>query len=69
MTLVRSQDNPFNITAIPVSALTTDTDEAEGDQFFEDPEDLRELTPKQTKKKISIHYRGLERKSRKSKET
>ena len=62
-------DNPFNITAIPVSALTTDTDEAEGDQFFEDPEDLRELTPKKKKKKISIHYRGLERKSRKSKET
>ena len=52
MTLVRSQDNPFNITAIPVSALTTDTDEAEGDQFFEDPEDLRELTPKKKKKDI-----------------
>ena len=36
MTLVHFQGNPFNITVIPVSALTTDTEEA--DQFFEDPE-------------------------------
>ena len=36
MILVRFQGNPFNITVIPVSALTTDTEEA--DQFFEDPE-------------------------------
>ena len=41
MILFHFQGNPFNIT---VSTLTTDTEEA--DQFFEDPEDLLELTPK-----------------------
>ena len=44
MILVRFQGNPFNITVIPVSALTTDTEEA--DQFFEDLEQILELTPK-----------------------
>ena len=61
MILFRFQGNPFNIT---VYTLTTDIEEA--DQFFEDPEDLLELTPK---KEISIHHRGLECKSRKSKYT
>ena len=40
------QGKPFNITVIQVYAPTTDTKEAEVDQFYEDLEDLPELTPK-----------------------
>ena len=38
------QGKPFNITVIQVYA--SDADEAEVDQFYEDPEDLLEITPK-----------------------
>ena len=38
--------NPFNITVIQVNAPTTDAKEAEDDQFYEDLQDLLELTPK-----------------------
>ena len=37
---------PFNITVIQVSALTTNAEEAEVEQFYEDLQDLLELTPK-----------------------
>ena len=40
------QGNPFNITAIQVYAPTTDTQEAEVEQFYEDLQDLLELMPK-----------------------
>ena len=40
------QGKPFNITLIQVSAPATDAKEAEVDQFYEDLEDLLELTPK-----------------------
>ena len=40
------QGKPFNITVIQVCAPTTDAEEAEVDQFYEDLEDLLELTPK-----------------------
>ena len=40
------QGNPFNITAIQVYASTTNGKEAEVDQFYEDLQDLLELTPK-----------------------
>ena len=46
MTLVHFQGKPFNITVIQVYAPTNDAEEAEVDQFFEDLEDLLELTPK-----------------------
>ena len=46
MILVHFQGKPFNITVIQVYAPTTDVEEAEVDQFFEDLEDLLELTPK-----------------------
>ena len=45
MILVCFQGKPF-ITVIQVYALTTDAEEAEIDQFYEDLEDLIELTPK-----------------------
>ena len=34
------QGKPFNITVIHVYALTTNTEEAEVEQFYEDPQDL-----------------------------
>ena len=40
------QDKPFNITVIQVYALTSNTEEAEIEQFYEDLQDLLELTPK-----------------------
>ena len=42
----RFQGKAFNITVIQVYVPTTNTKEAEVDQFYEDLEDLLELTPK-----------------------
>ena len=44
-------DTPFNITVIQVYALTNNAEEAEVEQFYEDLQDLLELTPKEKKKK------------------
>ena len=38
------QGKPFNITVIQVYALTSNTEEAEVAQFYEDLQDLLELT-------------------------
>ena len=46
MTSVRFQGKPFNITVIQVYAPTSNTDEAEVEQFYEDLHNLLELTPK-----------------------
>ena len=46
MISVHFQDKSFNITVIQVYAPTTLTKEAEVDQFYDDLEDLLELTPK-----------------------
>ena len=40
------QGKPFNMTVIQVCALTSNTEEAEVEQFYEDLQDLLELTPK-----------------------
>ena len=40
------QGKPFNITVIQVYAPTSNTEEAEVEQFYEDLQDLLELTPK-----------------------
>ena len=40
------QGKPFSITAIQVYALTSNAEEAEFEQFYEDLQDLLELTPK-----------------------
>ena len=45
MISVRFQDKPFNITIIQVYALTSNAEEAEVEQFYEDLQDLLELTP------------------------
>ena len=43
---VHFQDKPFNITVIQVYALTSNAEEAEVERFYEDLQDLLELTPK-----------------------
>ena len=45
MISVRFQGKPFNITVIQVYALTSDAEESDIEQFYEDLQDLLELTP------------------------
>ena len=47
MISVRFQGKPFNIIIIQVYAPTSNTEEAEVDQFYEDLQDLLELIPKE----------------------
>ena len=47
MISVRFQGKPFNITVIQVYALTSNAEEAEVEWFYEDLQNLLELTPKQ----------------------
>ena len=42
----RLQGKPFNITVIQAYAPTSNTEEAELERFYEDLQDLLELTPK-----------------------
>ena len=63
---VRFQGRPFNITVIQVYAPTSNAEEAEVEQFYEALQDLIELTPK---KRCPFHYRWLECKSSKSRDT
>ena len=65
MISVRFQDKPFNIMVIQAYAPTSNAEELEGERFCEDLQDLLELT---SKKKCPFHYRGLECKSRKSRD-
>ena len=46
MISVRFQSKPFNITVILVYAPTSNTEEADVEWFYEDLQDLLELTPK-----------------------
>ena len=46
MISVRFQGKPFKITVIQVYALTSNAEEAEIEWFYEDLQDLLELTPK-----------------------
>ena len=46
MISVRFKGKPFNITVIQAYAPTSNTEEAEVEQFYEDLQDLLELTPK-----------------------
>ena len=66
MISVRFQGKTFNITVIQVYAPTSNAEEAEVEWFYEDLQDLLELTPPKT---CPFHYRGLECKSRKSRNT
>ena len=64
MISVRFQGKPFNITVIQVYALTSNAEEAEIEQFYEDLQNLLELIPKK-----DVLLGGLECKSRKSRNT
>ena len=66
MISVRLQGKLFNITVIQVYAPTSNTEETEVEWFYEDLQDLLELTPKN---RCPFHYRGLECKRRKSSNT
>ena len=46
MISVHFQGKPFNITVIQVYATTSNAEEAEVERFYEDIQDLLELTPK-----------------------
>ena len=46
MISVHFQGKPFNITVIQVYAQTSNVEEAEVERFYEDLQDLLELTPK-----------------------
>ena len=63
MISVHLEGKPFNITVIKIYALISN---AEVEQFYEELQDLLELTPQ---KRCPFHYRGLECKSRKSRDT
>ena len=66
MISVRFQAKLFNITVIQVYALTSNAEEAEVERFYEDLQDLLERKPK---KRCPFHYRGMECKSRKPRNT
>ena len=61
---VHFQGKPFNITVIQVCALTSNAEEAEVEQFYEDLQDILEPTHTHTNK-MSFSSGGLECKSRK----
>ena len=63
MISVHFRGKPFNITVTQVYAMTINAEEAAVEGFCEDLQDHLELTPK---KRCPFHYRGLEFKSRKS---
>ena len=65
MISVRFQGKTFNITVIQVYAPTSNAEEPEIEWFYKDLQDLLELTPK----RCPFHYRGLECKSRKPRDT
>ena len=60
------QGKPFNTTVIQAYAPTNNAEEAEVEPFYEDLQDFLELT---LKKRCPFQYRGVECKSRKSRNT
>ena len=60
MISIHFQGKPFNITVIQVYALTGNAEEAEVEQFYEDLQDLLELTPKK-KMSFSLYGTGMQK--------
>ena len=65
MISVHFQGKPFSIMVIQAYTATSNAAEAEVEWFYEDLQDLLELTPP----KSPFHFRGLECESRKSRNT
>ena len=59
MISVHFQGKPFNIMIIQVYALTSHAEEAEVEQFYEDLQDLLELTPQ--KGVLSLQGTGMQK--------
>ena len=57
---IRFQGKPFSITVIQVCAPTSNAEEAEVEQFYEDLQDLLELTPKK-KMSFSLYGTGMQK--------
>ena len=66
MNSVHFQGKPCTLTVVQIYAPTSNAEEAELEWFYEDLQDLLELTPK---KRCPFHDRGLECKSRKARNT
>ena len=66
MISVHFQGKPFNTTVIQVYAPNTNSEKAQVERFYDDLQDLLELT---RNKWCPFHHRGLECKSRKSRNT
>ena len=66
MISVHFQGKPFKIRVNQVYAPTSNAEAAEVERFYDDIQDLLELTPK---KRCPFHYRGLECKIRKLRNT
>ena len=66
MISVRLQGKPYNIMVIQVYAPTSNAEEAEVEHPYEDLQHFHELTPRN---RCPFHHRGLECKSRKSRDT
>ena len=66
MISVHFQGKPFNITVIQAYAPTSNAEEVEVEWFYED---LKRPFRTNTQKRCPFHYRGLECKSRKSRNT
>ena len=64
MISVRFQGKTFNITVIQVYAPTSNAEEAEVERFYEDLQDLLELTPKKDVLFIIGDWNAKSRKSR-----
>ena len=54
MISVHFQGKPFNITAIQVYAPTSNSEEAEVESFYEDLQDILELTPQKISFSLSV---------------
>ena len=61
MISVHFQGKPFNITVIQVYAPTSNAEEAEVERFYEDLQDLLELTPKKEKDVLFILGTGMQK--------
>ena len=59
MISIQFQGKPFNIMVIQVYALTSNTAEAEVEWFYEDLQELWELTPK--KMSFSLQGPGMQK--------
>ena len=59
MISVRLQGKPFNSTIIHVYAATSNAEETEVERFYEDLQDLLELTPK--KVSFSLYGTGMQK--------